>query len=412
MTGRSKKGRIGLVATVAVAGFAAMLPLHGFASSRATCTITGTEGPDTLTGTSRADVICALGGDDTITGLGGNDTINGGAGNDVIYPGPGKDLVYGGPGDDLLYAVDSTRDILSGGAGLDRARVDRKANRTLDRTTGIEGFFPTATRYPVLVAAGDIADCEATGDSQTSALLDAFPYATVAPLGDNAYPSGTAEEFRSCYAPTWGHVLGRTKPTPGNHDYLTPGASGYFGYFGSRAGAGGTGYFSYDLGRWHLVSLNSNCAAIPGGCAAGSPQEQWLRNDLATHRTACTLAYWHHPRFSSGTSGSHGEMEPIWAALYDNGVDVVLNGHDHGYERFAPQTPVGVADPVRGIREFVVGTGGQSHGFFPTTQPNSEIRNAGTFGLIRLTLRPSGYDWEFVPVAGKLFSERGSGTCH
>jgi hypothetical protein len=207
-------------------------------------------------------------------------------------------------------------------------------------------------------------------------------------------------------------VLGRTKPTPGNHDYLTSGATGYYGYFGSRAGAGDRGYFSYDLGRWHLISLNSNCEAIPGGCAAGSLQEQWLRNDLASHKTACTLAYWHHPRFSSGTSGSHEEMEPIWAALYDNGVDVVLNGHDHGYERFAPQTPAGAADPVRGIREFVVGTGGQSHGFFPTTQPNSQIQNADTFGLIRLTLRPSGYDWEFVPVAGKLFSDHGSSTCH
>lgn len=408
MIGQSKRGRVALVVTAAAVALAAFLPFRVLAGTSAACTITGTQGSDILRGTNRADVICALGGDDTIVALGGNDSIYAGDGNDVVYPGAGKDRVYGGGGDDLIYAVDSKRDLVAGGPGLDRARVDRK----LDKAGGIETFFPTATRYPVLLAAGDIADCTSVGDSQTSALLDAFPYARVATLGDNAYPSGTPDDFKNCYTPTWGDVLSRTSPSPGNHDYFTPGASGYFGFFGSRAGSGNAGYYSYNLGGWHVISLNSNCEAIPGGCAAGSPQEQWLRNDLATNSARCTLAYWHHPRFSSGDSGSRAEMGPIWTALYESGVDVVLNGHDHGYERFAPQTPAAVPDPARGIREFVVGTGGSSHGFFPTTQPNSQIQNADTFGLLRLTLRPNGYDWEFVPVAGKRFSDRGSAACH
>ena len=263
----------------------------------------------------------------------------------------------------------------------------------------------------VLLAAGDIASCASPGDAATAALLDSMP-GTIATLGDNAYERGSPAEYADCYGPTWGRFLSRTRPAPGNHEYLTPGASGYFSYFGAAAGAPDSGYYSYDLGAWHIVVINSNCSPA-GGCQAGSRQEAWLRADLAAHRTVCTLAYWHHPRFSSGEHGDQVSMQPIWQDLYDAGADVVLSGHDHDYERFAPQTPTGVADPARGIREFVVGTGGKNH--YPITrpaEPNSEVRNWDTFGILKLTLHPRGYDWQFVPEAGKTFTDAGSGRCH
>ncbi len=222
-------------------------------------------------------------------------------------------------------------------------------------TTGSDTPLPTPPdrSAPVLVAAGDIASCSSSGDEATAALLDQLP-GTVATLGDNAYPDGAASDFADCYDPTWGRHKARTRPSPGNHDYHTPGASGYYAYFGESAGPSGQGYYSYDVGDWHIVSLNSN-----EDMTAGSAQEQWLRADLAASAKLCTLAYWHHPRFSSGTLlGGYSATEPLWQALYDHDADVVLAGHEHNYERFAPQTPAGVADPARGIRAFVVGTGG------------------------------------------------------
>jgi hypothetical protein len=259
----------------------------------------------------------------------------------------------------------------------------------------------------VLVGAGDIASCGSNGDEATAALLDTIA-GTVFTAGDNAYPSGTATEFARCYGPSWGRHKGRTRPSPGNHDYRTSGAAGYFEYFGARAGPAGRGYYSYDLGDWHLISLNSNISM-----SAGSPQERWLRADLAATTKSCVLAYWHHPRFSSSSAhGSETRTQPLWEALYDHGAEIVIAGHDHTYERFAPQTPDGRADPGRGIREFVVGTGGMSHYDFGTPLRNSEVRDNTSYGVLKLTLSRGSYTWAFVPAAGGSFTDSGSGTCH
>jgi calcineurin-like phosphoesterase family protein len=274
----------------------------------------------------------------------------------------------------------------------------------------------TATATPgsgnsqTLLAAGDIASCGSNGDEQTANLLD-DQAGTVITLGDNAYDSGSTSEYANCYDPTWGRAKARTHPAPGNHEYNTAGATGYYGYFGAAAGDPETGYYSYDLGSWHLIALNSNCSAI-GGCGAGSPQEQWLRADLAAHPTDCTLAYWHHPRFSSGEHGDSSNVQGLWQALYDYGAELVLVGHDHDYERFAPMNASGDADPTFGVREIVVGTGGRSHYAFGSTQPNSEVRNNTAWGILKLTLRSNSYDWQFLPVAGQTFSDSGSTACH
>lgn len=274
---------------------------------------------------------------------------------------------------------------------------------------------PTATE--TLVSAGDIADCSrsegvgSTGGEATAELLDGI-VGTVFTVGDNVYESGTDAEFEGCYEPGWGRHKARTYPSLGNHEYYTPDASGYFDYFGAAAGDPGEGYYSYDIGGWHVVVLNSMCENV-GGCEDGSPMLKWLEEDLAANPETCTLAYWHHPLFSSGeTHGNQDKMKPAWDVLYAANVDVVVNGHDHDYERFASQDPNGVADPERGIREFVVGTGGASLRPFGKIQPNSEIRNADTYGVLELTLRTSGYDWEFVPVTGSTFTDSGSGSCH
>jgi len=267
---------------------------------------------------------------------------------------------------------------------------------------------PARADDPVVLAAGDIASCSSAGDEATAALLAGRP-GTVLTLGDNVYNNGTATEFATCYAPSWGAELARTRPAPGNHDYNTAGASGYFGYFGAAAGDPAKGYYSFDVGAWHLVALNSNCAAI-GGCGAGSAQETWLRADLAAHPADCTLAYWHHPRFSSGLHGDQAAMQPIFQALDDLDADIVLAGHDHDYERFAPQTAAGVADAA-GVREFVVGTGGRSHYGFGVISTNSEVRNGDTYGILQLTLHAASYDWQFIPEAGKTFTDSGSAAC-
>ena len=263
----------------------------------------------------------------------------------------------------------------------------------------------TAPRTAVLIAAGDIAECPRQGDEATAAILDTLP-GTVAALGDNAYEKGTAEEYARCYDPSWGRHKARTRPAPGNHEYGSPEAAPYFAYFGQAAGKPGEGWYSYDLGKWHVVVLNSE---VPH--TADSPQIQWLRADLAANPARCTLAYWHHPRFSSGPHGNNAGMAPFWDALYEAGADVVLVGHDHTYERFAPQAPDGRADAARGIRQFVVGTGGRSAYAFQGTAANSEVRyNAGP-GVLRLDLDETGYRWRFIPVTGASPDE-GSGTCH
>jgi hypothetical protein len=262
----------------------------------------------------------------------------------------------------------------------------------------------------VLVAAGDIASCSSSGDEATADLLDTID-GTVAALGDNAYESGSPSEYANCYEPSWGRHKARTKPAPGNHDYLTAGAGGYYGYFGAAAGDPTKGYYSYDLGAWHIIVLNSQCKAVAGDCAPNGEEAQWLRADLAAHSQTCTLAYWHHPRFSSGLNGSDIYVDAFWQALYEYHADVVLNGHDHDYERFALQDPSGNANAQRGIRQFVVGTGGGSHIAFVAPIANSEVRDDQTYGVLKLALHPQGYDWQFIPVAGGTFTDSGSGTC-
>jgi hypothetical protein len=268
------------------------------------------------------------------------------------------------------------------------------------------------TSDPVLVGAGDVASCDdLAGAKATAKLIENIP-GTVFVVGDLAYPDGSEEQFAKCYDPTWGKFKDRTRPVPGNHDYHTDGASAYAHYFGMAIGDPKKEYYSYDLGAWHIIGLNSECDKV-GGCTADSPQGRWLHDDLVQHTAHCTLAYFHKPLFSSGaTHGNDPELKPLWQLLYDAGAEVIIGGHDHDYERFAPQDPSARPDPQRGIREFVVGTGGKSHRPFGRALPNSEVRNSDTFGVLKLTLHANGYDWEFVPEAGKTFADSGSGTCH
>jgi hypothetical protein len=261
-----------------------------------------------------------------------------------------------------------------------------------------------------LVAAGDVASCASNGDEQTAALVARIP-GTVAVLGDSVYDLGTPAEFAACYEPTWGRFKARTRPAVGNHEYGTPGATGYFAYFGRRAGHPERGYYAYRLGSWRVIVLNSNCAHV-GGCGSGSPQLRWLRAELAARRSRCTLAYWHHARFSSGPHGNDPTVAPFWTALYVARADLVLVGHDHHYERFAPLNPAGRLDRAGGLRQFVVGTGGRSLRPVVRRTPGSEVRESQTFGVLRLTLRAGSYAWRFVPVAGARFTDSGSGRCH
>ena len=270
----------------------------------------------------------------------------------------------------------------------------------------------TATAAPegaVLIAAGDIAACDSQGDEATAELVAARE-GTVATLGDNAYEKGTAAEFARCYDPSWGQFKDRTRPAVGNHEYGTPNAAGYHGYFGAAAGPPGQGWYSYELGAWHVVVLNSNCGHV--GCGAGSPQDRWLQADLAAHPAQCTLAYWHHARFSSGLHGSTDAVDNLYRRLYEAGADVVLAGHDHDYERFAPLDPDGAPDPERGIRSFVVGTGGRSFYPFPLRRTGSEVRIGDSFAVLALTLEARSYAWELVPVPGRDARDTGRGTCH
>jgi hypothetical protein len=263
---------------------------------------------------------------------------------------------------------------------------------------------------PVLVGAGDIGDCETDDDSATADLIARIP-GTVFTAGDNAYPDGSAAQFRECYDPTWGRFRDRTRPAPGNHDYLTEGASAYLDYFGAAAvNEDGDPWYSYEIGAWHVIVLDSECDDA-GGCGPGSPQGRWLAADLAASDAVCTMAIFHKPRFSSGYHGASRSVAPFWDALHAAGADVVVNGHDHDYERFAPQNPAGREDRARGLREFVIGTGGTGLREFGPPVPNSELRASVTHGVLKFTLRSRGYDWAFIPTTGS-FSDRGSAHCH
>jgi hypothetical protein len=281
---------------------------------------------------------------------------------------------------------------------------------------------------PVIAAAGDIACASSTSTGsgstakchqrQTSDLLVNAGLSGVLTLGDLQYQSGSLSRFNTYYAPTWGRVKPITFPSAGNHEYKTTGASGYFDYFNGvgaftgRAGDRTKGYYSFDVGAWHLIALNSSdhCQMVP--CGKGSPQETWLKADLAAHRTSCTLAFWHHPRFNSGHEGNATFMQALFQDLYDADADVALGGHAHDYERFAPQNPSGKLDKARGIRQFVVGTGGAFFTALGSPKPNSQVRSPSTYGVLMLTLHPTSYDWRFVPEAGKSFTDSGSEQCH
>ena len=261
----------------------------------------------------------------------------------------------------------------------------------------------------VLVGAGDIAKCSSTGDTQTANLLDQVAGWVMA-LGDNAYPNGSAADFANCYDPpdSWGRSKARTHPVTGNHDYYTTGAIPYYDYFGAAAGPRSLGYYSYDLGAWHIAVINSSIDVT-----AGSVQEKWLRADLAATTQSCSLVMWHHPLFSSGPTGGSSKMKAIFQAAYDLNADLIITAHEHVYERFKPQDANGNADLVRGIREFIIGTGGEGNATsLVTPLPNSEARYGGsTFGVIKLSLDPGSYSWEYLPVKG-TFTDAGTAACH
>ena len=274
----------------------------------------------------------------------------------------------------------------------------------------------SAAQTFTLVGAGDIATCKHLQSAEATAkLIERIP-GTVFAAGDLAYEKGSPTEFKDCYDPTWGKFKDRTKPALGNHEYGGPTADGYFQYWGAQAGPDGKGFYSYDLGRWHIVVLNTNCSKKRmGGCGKDSPQGTWLREDLAKHPDSCILAYGHHALFSSGLLKDHALhplMRPLWQDLYAAHADLILAGHEHSYERFAPQDPNGKPDPAHGIREIVAGTGGRSHDPLGFATPNSEVREWKTYGVLKLTLAPGKYSWEFIPVEGQTFRDSGSGVCH
>ena len=264
----------------------------------------------------------------------------------------------------------------------------------------------------VLLAAGDIADCSMAGAALTSELLGELiaevPDAQIAILGDVAYPTATAERFDSCYDPTWGEFVDRTRPALGNHDIDADGGAPYYATFGEAAGTPGEGWYSYELGECHVVVLNSNCDRI--GCEGGSAQHQWLVADLEASDADCTLAYWHHPRFTSGIHGEDPRLGPFWTALADAGAELVLAGHDHHYERFVPLAPDGSTDP-NGIREFIVGTGGAIIRPVVRIAPGSEVIVDHAWGVLRLKLSDGAYAWSFLTV-DRGEADAGSAQCH
>ena len=266
---------------------------------------------------------------------------------------------------------------------------------------------------PMLVAAGDQHACDGNGDDRTAALVGPLGPTLVLPLGDASGENGFLGEYTGCYDPTWGAFKSISRPVPGNHDYEGDStASGYFTYFGPSAGTPGQGWYSYDVGAWHVLALNSNCGLV-GGCGTGSPEVQWIKQDLTAHPAACTLAYFHHPLYASTPEpGYNGPVHDIYQALYAGGADLVVNAHTRSYERFAPQDADGHLDNQYGLREIVVATGGATLDPTNNHSANSEAWQASTLGVLKLTLHPTAYDWQFVPVAGGSYSDSGTGNCH
>ena len=257
-----------------------------------------------------------------------------------------------------------------------------------------------------LVGAGDIASCSSGADSKSAALIKSIP-GIVFTAGDNVYPYGSAANYAKCYGPTWGAFKKRTRPVVGNHDYEHNPAA-YFAYFGARAGQPGRGYYAYDVGTWRVYALNSE---LDPPSTAFTQQYDWLENDLAANPTQCVIAIWHRPEFSTGPHGDSARMSRFFQLLYDNGAEIVINGHDHMYERYTPIDPAGTADPTRGIREFVVGTGGASLYAYKTSSPLVVVRNNTSHGVLKLTLSSGSYAWQFIPSTG-TFTDSGTATCH
>ena len=280
-----------------------------------------------------------------------------------------------------------------------------------------------ATGASVMIGVGDIAVCGTDGDEKTASLVDSVLRADsvakvhdeVFTLGDNAYPDGSASNFALCFTPSWGdsnkRIMKKIHPSPGNHEYQSVGSAPYYQYFGSKVGAVNKGYYSFDVGEWHVMSLNSEIIIGNFTLAEQKAQEDWLTKEIKGTSKVCTMAYWHNPRFSSGWHGGDALLQPLWQILYDGHVDVVLNGHDHDYERFAAQTPAGVRDSVNGIFEYVVGTGGGDlRGFQSTPSPNSAVRIQGYFGVLKLTLGKGEFRSAFLDVSGRIWDQSG-GKC-
>jgi Calcineurin-like phosphoesterase len=278
----------------------------------------------------------------------------------------------------------------------------------------------TADADPIVAAAGDIAcppgmaaTATTCAQQRTSDLIGTVN--DVLPLGDNQYDGGSLANYNGAYKPSWGRFDVLAHPVPGNHEYGSAGARGFWDYFGARAGTRGQGWYSYDIGAWHVLAINSECNRLPAGtCAAGGAEETWVRTDLAAHKNPCTLAYWHEPRFSSGitTVVNAAAMAPIWDDLYNANADLVLAAHRHAYERFSPLNTSGSVDTARGVREIVVGTGGRDHAGGTARTAGSQVRNTTAFGVLKVTLHPTAYDWNFVPEPGRSFSDSGSTSCH
>jgi len=261
----------------------------------------------------------------------------------------------------------------------------------------------------IFIGAGDVSFCDSDGDVLTGKILDRFP-GTIFMLGDASNNTGLPEDYTKCFDPAWGRFKPRMKPAIGNHDYITDTGRNFFNYFGAIAGEAGKGYYSYDLGVWHIIVLNSQCGTRD--CATGSREEKWLRQDLAAHPAQCTLAYWHAPTFSSGFDANEPRTLPLYDDLFDADVDVLLTGHQHHYERFIAQDPDADPEPERGIREFIVGTGGAwTDPVRVPPLPNSQVIFTDTFGVLKMQLFPGWYTWQFIPVPGKPRSDWGSDTC-
>ncbi len=409
------------------------------------CTIVGTARADRLVGTPGRDVICGYAGNDTLLGGGGadtllggtgNDNLQGGAGADTLLGGRGRDRISGASGNDRLLARDGARDVVSGGAGQDLATIDgRDVVQAVEELRNVGDRPPPPpppppVHDPVVAAVGDIA-CDPSDKnfnnglgngrlcrhSMTAALVEKIAPDALLLLGDIQYENGTYDKFVQSYDRTWGQFKPRSYPAPGNHEGYTAGSTGYCQYFGAIAGcsngkADNAGFYSFELGAWHVVVLNTNCEK--GGCRSGSPQERWLRSDLAKHRPKCTLAFSHHPRYTSGPNGDSNDWAPLYQLLWEANADLVLAGHDHNYELFNPMGTAGTTDYDRGIRNIVVGTGGKSlnGSSFSRVHAGSARRDSRTYGVLQLKLRAESFDWEFVPEPGGRFVDKGTATCH